>query len=220
MSAHGRHEPRVSDETRAQIIAAACALFMQLGYRAVSTRQVAEACGLTQPALYHHFRNKESLFSAVLGEELDRLHDGLERIAARQQSGLAQLHGASRFLLSSVQYDARVIVHDIGSELSNQTQRTLGGAFRRQLVDPLAAMMARAQDEGVIAGVESGGLDPITAAFFFLSLLSFVQGERHHPGTDASRFPSPFSSRSFDQRADLLMRLLLSGLGGPAEPCG
>src|SRR5690349_3359337 len=49
------------EETAKLILQAARQLFMAHGYRAVSTRQVAEAVGLTQPALYHHFATKEEL---------------------------------------------------------------------------------------------------------------------------------------------------------------
>ena len=39
---------------------------MAHGYRAVSTRQVAEAVGLTQPALYHHFATQADLYQGLL----------------------------------------------------------------------------------------------------------------------------------------------------------
>jgi AcrR family transcriptional regulator len=42
-------------ETRCLILQAAHRPFMEQGYRAVSTRQIAAACGITQPALYRHF---------------------------------------------------------------------------------------------------------------------------------------------------------------------
>jgi len=45
-------------ETRKVVLQAARRLFLEFGFHAVSTRQIAEACGLTQPALYHHFANK------------------------------------------------------------------------------------------------------------------------------------------------------------------
>ena len=57
-------------EGRQRILAVARSLFMTRGYRAVSTREIAEAVGVTQPALYHHFAGKEELYVAVLEEEL------------------------------------------------------------------------------------------------------------------------------------------------------
>lgn len=57
-------------ETYQTIIKTAQRLFMESGYRAVSTRQIAKICGITQPALYHHFKNKQDLYIAVLQDAL------------------------------------------------------------------------------------------------------------------------------------------------------
>src|SRR4051812_28777775 len=92
------------DETADLIVQAARRLFMAHGYRAVSTRQVAEAVGLTQPALYYHFATKEELYVAVALAEVARLRAGLEHVARRDGSARERLHGCARFLLTAVDY--------------------------------------------------------------------------------------------------------------------
>lgn len=52
--------------TRQSIVAAATRLFAQDGFDATSIDAVLAACGISKGALYHHFRNKEALFAAVL----------------------------------------------------------------------------------------------------------------------------------------------------------
>ncbi|MCF2534050.1 TetR/AcrR family transcriptional regulator [Yinghuangia soli] len=53
---------------KAQILEAAGVLFRERGYHNVSVAEVAEAAGITAPAVYRHFRNKEELLlDAVLG---------------------------------------------------------------------------------------------------------------------------------------------------------
>jgi|SRR5579859_1036148 len=52
--------------TRANIIAAARALFAQRGYDGTSTGAVLEETKVSRGALYHHFENKQALFAAVL----------------------------------------------------------------------------------------------------------------------------------------------------------
>ena len=66
---------------RSEILAAARSLFMSRGYRAVSTRDIADAVGLTQPALYHHFGGKEALYVAVMEDELATISARLDRAA-------------------------------------------------------------------------------------------------------------------------------------------
>ena len=58
-------------ERREQIISQATSIIARHGYWGFSVRQVAEACGLTEPAVIYHFKNKVGLLTAVL-EHRDR----------------------------------------------------------------------------------------------------------------------------------------------------
>ena len=49
-----------------QIISEAMRLFGRYGYDSVTIKQLADACGITEPALYRHFPSKEEIYSAVL----------------------------------------------------------------------------------------------------------------------------------------------------------
>lgn len=64
----GRGRPRGGDsaQTREQILTAAAELFAESGYRASSMVAVAEAAGLSQTGLLHHFPSKEALLAGVL----------------------------------------------------------------------------------------------------------------------------------------------------------
>lgn len=53
-------------DTRDFIIDEAYKLFLNHSYEAVSISVISEAIGLTKGALYHHFRNKEELYKAVI----------------------------------------------------------------------------------------------------------------------------------------------------------
>ncbi|WP_221088296.1 TetR/AcrR family transcriptional regulator [Deinococcus aquaedulcis] len=76
--------PAAPDTTRARIQQEAARLFVQSGYHGVSMREVAEAVGVTKPALYHHYADKEALFLAMLEGTLA----GLSRLV---QSAEAQV---------------------------------------------------------------------------------------------------------------------------------
>lgn len=53
---------------RAEIISAAITLFAAHGYRGTSLAAVAQAAGISQSGLLHHFRSKEVLLTEVLAE--------------------------------------------------------------------------------------------------------------------------------------------------------
>jgi len=53
-------------DTREYIIDKAISLFLTNSYEAVSISDISNAIGFTKGALYHHFKNKEELFRAVI----------------------------------------------------------------------------------------------------------------------------------------------------------
>jgi TetR/AcrR family transcriptional regulator, transcriptional repressor for nem operon len=57
-------------ETREYIIDQAYRLFLNRSYEAVSISEISKAIGFTKGALYHHFKNKEELFKAVIDKYL------------------------------------------------------------------------------------------------------------------------------------------------------
>jgi len=179
---------------------------MAHGYRAVSTRQVAEAVGLTQPALYHHFATKEDLYTAVALDEVARLRSGLERIARRAAPVRERLHGAALFMLTTVDYDFPQMYHDMGTELGEEARQKLGAAFFGGIVAPLAGIFAEGHGTGELRDAEHGGLSAAGAAGLFMSFAAHFL-ERPLVG-------EPVTSRGgVEARAELLVRLLLDGLG-------
>ena len=59
------------DDTRNRILAAAGRLLRRHGYAGVSVAKIMSAAGLTHGGFYAHFKSKEELFSAMVGEEFD-----------------------------------------------------------------------------------------------------------------------------------------------------
>ena len=56
----------MTGDRRVQILAEAKRLFGRSGYDSVTIKQLARACGITEPALYRHFSSKEEIYTAVL----------------------------------------------------------------------------------------------------------------------------------------------------------
>lgn len=53
-------------ERRASIVDTAIDLFSRRGFNATTTRELAAACGVSEPVLYQHFETKRALYDAIL----------------------------------------------------------------------------------------------------------------------------------------------------------
>ncbi len=73
---------RPPSDRRTTILDQARTLFLERGYSVISMQQIADAVGLNKATLYHHFRDKDDLFTAVLGRELDQSRRRLDAVIA------------------------------------------------------------------------------------------------------------------------------------------
>jgi TetR/AcrR family transcriptional regulator, transcriptional repressor of aconitase len=75
--------PRVSqqqlDARRQAILSGARACFAQHGYEGATVRRLEEQTGLSRGAIFHHFRDKESLFLAVAEDDAAAMVDTVAR---------------------------------------------------------------------------------------------------------------------------------------------
>ncbi|WP_159471194.1 TetR/AcrR family transcriptional regulator [Dyadobacter sp. 3J3] len=75
---------------RQQIINAACVLFNQMGTQAVSTQDIASACGISKKTLYQLFESKDLLIEAVVESLIDKSGQ-LLGTALKEQEPLTQM---------------------------------------------------------------------------------------------------------------------------------
>jgi AcrR family transcriptional regulator len=81
--------PRVSqdqlDARRSEILAAARGCFARFGYEGATVRRLEDATGLSRGAIFHHFRDKDSLFLAVAED------DAATMVTTVRRNGLVQV---------------------------------------------------------------------------------------------------------------------------------
>ncbi|MCG7609773.1 MULTISPECIES: TetR/AcrR family transcriptional regulator [Mycobacterium] len=88
-----------SEATRAALVAAARALFVERGYAAVSTGDIARVAAVTRNALYYHFPTKEAVFRAVYENVEGELAARVLPAALAHDTSRAQLEaGIEEFL--------------------------------------------------------------------------------------------------------------------------
>jgi TetR/AcrR family transcriptional regulator, transcriptional repressor of aconitase len=67
------------DARRQEILAGARACFARYGYEGATVRRLEEQTGLSRGAIFHHFRDKESLFFAVAEDDAAAMVDTVAR---------------------------------------------------------------------------------------------------------------------------------------------
>lgn len=62
-----------SIDRKRQIVSIATDMFAQRGFDKVTVNDLAKACGITEPAVYRHFKSKDAIYDAVLDSFEERL---------------------------------------------------------------------------------------------------------------------------------------------------
>lgn len=184
--------------TRRGILDAARTLFLNKGYAETSTRDIANAVGLTQPALYHHFADKELIFIEVISEVGRELAGRMNAIIDDGKGdGLTILTDLSQAMVAIHPRDAFSLIHGSFQYLKPENQGKLGRIFSQDYVQPLVRFFS--SDKLTL----KPGLDPMTAANFYMTSLAPLFAEFHQLGGP---------NLSDRERIQVLLRLILFGV--------
>lgn len=89
----GRKRP--GRTARDEVLDAAAELFTTSGVAATSTRQIAEAVGIRQASLYHHFRTKNDILAALLSGTVVSSLTAARQLSDRTEPSVVLLHALS-----------------------------------------------------------------------------------------------------------------------------
>lgn len=151
--------------TEQKIVRTAKELFMEQGYRAVSTRQIAQACALTQPALYHHFKDKQSIYMAVIWELTSNIRTAYRPLDFEAEEPSAILAKMFRILIQKHPTNIMLMVHDIFSQMDRENQVILINLWKKTYLDPFKQLFTRWSHLGYLRAE----LDADAAARYCLS---------------------------------------------------
>ncbi|WP_086444371.1 TetR/AcrR family transcriptional regulator [Candidatus Enterococcus lemimoniae] len=153
--------------TREKIIQVATRLFMDNGYQSTSTRQIAQLAEVTQPNLYHHFKNKEAVYVGVIESLLGDVNEELVLIVEDQH--LDTINKLQRFavcLKTKHPFDFDLMMHDFRTKLTKETQLKLFTLWNQSYKKPLLELFEKS-DFNI-----RKGLSPEVATTHFLNTLS------------------------------------------------
>lgn len=104
---------QLKSDRRFQLLAAAERLFAERGFLAVRLEDIGAAAGVSGPAIYRHFPNKESLLVELLVGVSARLLAGARDVTTRSANLAAALDGLIEFHLDFALGEADLIRRDL-----------------------------------------------------------------------------------------------------------
>lgn len=135
--------PRVTDDhlaaRRRQILDGARRCFAEYGYENATVRRLEQTIGLSRGAIFHHFRDKDTLFFELAREDAERMAE----VAARE--GLIQV--MRDMLAAPDQFDWLATRLEIARKLRNDPAFSRGWADRSAELTAATAERLRRQKQ-------------------------------------------------------------------------
>jgi len=89
-------------ETKKKIAQIALELFTKYGYTQTSMRMIAEKAGISKPAVYYHFPDKESLFLGIFEYGLQYVNESMETIEKSDQTATQKIREIIRVRVAEI----------------------------------------------------------------------------------------------------------------------
>ena len=154
-----------------QIYEHATRLFAEKGFASTTLQDIADALGMTRPAVYYYFRTKEEILARLVGQITQAAAAELDRIAARtDMSPPERLREITRLHITRISGQADQFRLLLKSE--SELPEDIALAQRTARRDVLAAFV-----RVVRAGVETGDFRPVdvrTGALGVIGLCNWV----------------------------------------------
>lgn len=191
-----------ADRRRAEICRRAAELFRREGYSRASVEKIARAAGIEKPTLYHYFRSRDDIISAIHDEVYVFINDEVEAAVASDRTPPEIIRVIIRIiLLSMVEYPGYLEVYfNSHRELPPDAFRAVQ-AKRNRFEALVHSVVKRGVDEGYMSSPDT---QLTTMALFGLCNWS-------------NKWFGPGSEWSVDQVTDHFYKLFMHGVALPGS---
>jgi AcrR family transcriptional regulator len=187
---------------RETIVRAAAELFARQGYPGTSMNDLARACGISKPLLYHYVDDKYQLLREIAEGHVSRLEAIVAEVDALSLPPAERLRQLIRRFVheyAQARHDHGVLTQDVKFLEPRDRQRVL--RKERAVVSAFAAAIAQARPELAGAALDK----PLTMLLFGMINWMFT-------------WLRPDGALGHDDMAPIVADLFLGGLGAVREP--
>lgn len=161
---------------RDRVVRQARALFLAQGYAAVSMQQIADAVGVNKATLYHHFRDKQALFIAVMVEQGKQMAADVAAALAAGNSLPEKLESVAQTVLDMQHSDFGRLASDMHLHVSEEGRAEVF----RQCGVPWTQLSAVLRD--AVARGEIRAVDPDLVGRLYFGMIVSQRWERARDG--------------------------------------
>jgi len=163
---------------RQRILEEAEALFTAQGYQAVSIRDIAQACKLTNAALYYHFPNKAELFREVIAHHVTHMSQRMREAGQGIEDSRARLVAVLSVYAAHIatQHSSFFSLRREARALAEEGGHGEGMHYMQILLRPVEEVLAQAAQAGEIRQL-SERFSP--AALLVGMVHGFTRHQRH-----------------------------------------
>jgi AcrR family transcriptional regulator len=204
-------DPTTPPAPRDAILDAASAEFADHGFAGARVDEIASRAGVNKAMLYYRVGDKQTLYTAVLMRNFDRVSSALGQATTTDGSARERLEGVIRALTRMVQRypdHPRIVLREIASGAVNLPPEVL--ARMLEVVDVVRGLLA----EGRAAG-EFRDLDPVLAHLTIVGAVVFLNATAPIRGRAVELIPEASLPEPTADIATFLSTLLLDGLAIP-----
>lgn len=187
------------------ILIKASSLFSRRGFAGTTTRAIAQAAGIRQPTLFHHYPTKGAILQALCAAAIDRPLRFAERVKDVPATAGQRLYWLIAFYaqhLCSSRYDLKIL--GMCPELLQRDFRTWGDR-RRKLMAIIEALLQE--------GIRSGELVAVNPSFAGVALTTIAESSVDWFPHAGKQRPQEFAR----EIAGLALRGMLSEPGAMKE---
>jgi TetR/AcrR family fatty acid metabolism transcriptional regulator len=199
---------RRSARTRERIIAAATEVFARRGVHGTRVADIAERAGIAYGLVYHHFRNKEEILSAIFSERWAQYVAYLEEVARAPAPFRERMRRLIHFWVETYRQD-----NDLMTVMINEITRSYEFLESHDIAAVLVAFdpIERIILEGRANGEVRADLDARLATYVVLGVAEMVL-----TGYVIGTLPRA-DAQAYARDEEQLLSLLIEGMRAPAE---
>lgn len=188
------------ESIRTTILDEAAVLFSQLGYERTSMREIAKRVGVSKPAIYYHFSNKQTLFEELVTTSFQMSKKTFNYVVEHEGDPVQKLKDIAIRLFNSTRDNperARFL-HDLSAGNIRKNIRL----NHRKVFSKHEVLFNQIIDSGKNQGIIKKDLDNFTFIMVFMGtinmyMIAYIKGE---------------IERLDDKTAEHIIDLLLNGI--------